>query len=261
MVMADTTTAGAGLEGGSSADAAELQSDAGQAEPDLLEQLRSALREDMRAELSHIDRRQQSSSDRQQNQIAELGQRIEALSQGGQGATLAEIRDLVDDLHQLTIEPDVREKRALDRKLARFEKAAAEPPKPQEQQRTPPAADDLDARYDAEIAPDLEDYARLKGFTAAELAAGNWMDRVMAAGAPQGLTMTPAGIRAYKDGVKAALDRMAKDGAAARRPQTRPANLGSGGGAGGGGTWQQAQRIKSVGELSDEAYERLVAGK
>lgn len=196
-----------------------------QSEPDiadLLEQMSSTIEARLSARFEHLINRQTDFTKSQMDRLAnQVNREI-----GGNRESLEMVREWVED--SLT---DEQRKALKDRSdLRRMRANEATPAAQQEQVRTE-SSDDPGDRYYAEIAPDLEDYARLKGFSEAEMTAATWMDRLAAAGAPQQLDWTPRGIRAYKDSMKRAMDKVAADAHAARRPQTRtpnPVTAGSG---------------------------------
>ncbi len=173
----------------------------------------------LQAQLDFVNRRLQSLDDRTSRTLQTLGQRIEALS--GQGATMTEIRDLVDDLHALSVDPNDREKRQLQRKLAVAEAAAVAP--------SPVAPAQDEGRYapnDAEWATHLDAlnaYAVNKGFTAEELNAPNWMPRLHAAGLAA--VDSYRDIRSYTAGLRAAMDALATKEYQAKRTQNRNTNV------------------------------------
>ncbi len=183
---------------------------------DLATLLRSVVRDEMAA----FKNSTQSINDRNYNTLSALGQRIEALA--GQGATVTEIRDLVDDLHALSVDPNDREKRQLQRKLAVAEAAVAAPAQTQQPQQD-------EGRYapnDAEWATHLDAlnaYAVNKGFSAEELNAPNWMARLHGAGLAA--VDSYKDIRSYTAGLRAAMDALATKEYQAKRPQNRQTNV------------------------------------
>lgn len=247
------------LERADSAEGADLQDGEQQPEqqqPTLADYVRAAVRE----ENEQSNRRIQSWLDKTTNTVTQLQQKFEALERRGIDASALgeQIEELRDELRG---DPDAAERRKLERKLAKAEREVeqAQQPKPE----APQSADDAtyELRFYNEVAPDLDAYGRLRGFSDEEMAAANWMQRLAAQGAPSDLDMSdPRSIRAYKEGMRKAVDALAQAKRAQTRPRTSTPNMPTNGGSG-NVTWDQAQKIKNVNDLSDDAYEKLVARK
>lgn len=148
---------------------------------------------------------------------------------GASKGDIAYVKELIEESLQLTDDQrkalrdrtELQERRAKDNAQKDAPAATVRPTEP----------DDFDTRFKEEIAPDLEDYGRLKGFSEQEMAADNWNGRLLAAGAPSEITLTPQGIRAYKASMKKAMDKVAQEAAAARKPRTVVPNPPAGGAA------------------------------
>ena len=104
--------------------------------------------------------------------------------------------------------------------------------------------------FDRVIAPQLKDYANSKGITDAELSAANFMARLSAAGRP----MSPVdygdadSIAAHIAGTKAAIDRVARENAAARRSRTPVPDTSA------GGARAKDYSKVNLGDISNEEY-------
>jgi hypothetical protein len=215
MVMSDSAAyADDRLERDVSEDTAGLQ----QPEPSLVDQLAAT----MRAELDIQRRHNQSANDRTLNELRAARQEMADLR--AMAAANVEMQELVQELYDATMGEDVKEQRRLQRQIAKLERAQATTPPPASVVAQQPQPNDTDDRFVYEIAPDLEDYARLRGFTDDDLAADNWMERLFTAGAPREIEYTPQGIKAYKAGMKRAMDKVAQRVRADQRPRTAPPN-------------------------------------
>lgn len=238
----------AGLESGPSADAAGLQSgdQAAGAEQSLEGRLAALI--DQR--LTPLDRRIQSFTDRTANSIGALERTVAALREEfGNTPAIQDLADKVGDLHEATIDEAERKVKNAERQAARLAKQVQQPParQPQQAQMT---REEAETRYNAEIAPDLEAYATLRGFTPQEIATADWDARLLAAGAPQELDLSPQGIRTYKERMRAALDRMAQQKRAETRGRTVMPNPGTSGSG-----RRDYRNIQSVREIPDAEFE------
>ena len=173
---------GDGLERGlsSAEDTADLQEQEAPPELSPFEQL-SAL---LDARLTPFERRIQAFTDRTANTLAGLEARIEAVR--AQGGDTAELRDLVEDLHKASLTDDERKANQVARDLKKLERAQAA--QAQGEANSKPKAE---VRDDGgwgdwpQHADELAEFGRLRGFTAEEMAAAEWMPRLHGVGLAQ----------------------------------------------------------------------------
>lgn len=182
----------------------------------------------LRTDVQYTDRRVQAWSDRNQNALATLAdstrtalqglyQRVADLSDAG-----VDTSGMLADLYDQTVDPDTKERKALERRIKQAERAAeqatraaqAPPPQPMAPAPTQPQRDPSWNDWKQHEA-DLVKHANLRGFTHEDMADQKaWMARLYGAG------LAPDGYRTaweYKAAISTAIDNLA----ASRRQQQR----------------------------------------
>lgn len=263
---ADTSTAD--LERADSAEGADLQEQDKEQPQQPGIDLGDFIDDRLRRQLDFVNRRLQSLDDRTTRTLETLGGRIEALA--ASGASLSDIRDMVDDLHALSVDPNDREKRKLERQIATLERDKQAPPRTEPAQ---PAASgerqfneaEFSAEWGSPDAPvkgtvlgDAFKYAALRGNIDADTFRAN-LNRLQAEAAPQGVYYGPSGLRAFRAAMEERIDAWVEQRRATTRPQTRTPNVQTNGAGGPAINWEQAQKKASLGQLSEAEYQALLA--
>lgn len=241
-------------EPGTSEEAGAVQSEPQSQPQQTTQDTEAFLRGIFRSELDYLNRRVQSLDSRMTNWQTEQMQRIAALAAQGE-----DTRGMLSDLHEVTIDPSERDRKALERRLSRAE-AQQSQPQPQPQQTAPDgrlseAQFEEVFRGENGIIDSLREWGMAHGIPAADFNAAWDMLNTNAAGA--GVEYTTAGLRKYEAAMKKEITKYAQARFNAQKPQTRTQPVRAQGAP--SRDWSATTRnAKSLNDFSDADYEAFL---
>ncbi len=234
------------VDGGISEESAEAVAPPELSLADLAREL-AALRDDVR----YTDRRVQSFTDKTTNIMAGLEQRVIALASNGIDAV--ELHSMLSAVYEQQVDPDVRERKALEQRIAKAEKASQTPPPAPMQQMQPeqpgrhPSWNDWDGGH----IPLLVSHAKTRGFSEAEMAAPEWKSRLYAAGLVEYDGRNYSTAWQYDAAIRQAVDNLAVQKRQNTKGRAETPNVTT---ATGGGRRNYAN--VPLNEISDEDYDK-----